>query len=124
MKKENLTSTNAYQTKNAQGVRANGFIFRTESGRNPNTNLVEDGIEAQSKRIMESIKTFLEEHGSSIQNMVKVTVFLNDLGKLEKFNEIYYSYFKDESKRPVRCCIQAGKLQDKFEVEVEFIALA
>jgi 2-iminobutanoate/2-iminopropanoate deaminase len=124
MKKENLFSSNAPSTINAQGVKANGFIFLTEVGKNPKTNEMEPGITAQAKRIMESTKTILEENGSSLDKLVKVTVFIADLEKAPLFNEVYYSYFKDEKSRPVRCCVQVARLFAGFEVEVEFIALA
>lgn len=124
MKKQNLFSENAPSTINAQGVKANGFIFLTEVGKNPKTNEMELGIKAQAKRIMESAKAILEENGSSLDNLVKVTVFIDDLLKATIFNEVYYTYFKDEKTRPVRCCVQVAKLFPGFEVEVEFIALA
>ncbi|MFH2075978.1 MAG: RidA family protein, partial [Pseudomonadota bacterium] len=82
------------------------------------------GITAQAKRIMESAKTILDENGSSLENLVKVTVYIADLEKAPMFNEVYYSYFRDEKSRPVRCCVQVAKLFPGFEVEVEFIALA
>ena len=124
MKKENLFSKNVASTINAQGVKANGFIFFTEIGKNLKTNEMEEGIAAQAKRIMENAKIILEENGSSLQNIVKVTIFISDLDKAKEFNDVYYSYFKDEKSRPVRCCVQVAKLHLGFEVEVEFIALA
>ncbi|PKM49034.1 MAG: hypothetical protein CVV02_17825 [Firmicutes bacterium HGW-Firmicutes-7] len=124
MKKENLFSKNVPATINAQAVKANGFIFSTQIGKNAETNQMETGMTAQAKRIMENIKAILEENGSSLEKIVKVTVFISDLEKSKEFNDIYYSYFKDEKSRPVRCCIQVAKLHSGFEVEVEFIALA
>ena len=124
MKKEILFSKNVPATINAQGVKANGFIFFTEIGKNPKTNEMEVGIAAQAKRIMENAKTILEENGSSLQNIVKVTVFIADLDEAKEFNDVYYSCFKDEKSRPVRCCVQVAKLHSGLEVEVEFIALA
>jgi len=123
MNKENLTSTNVYPTLNSQAVRANGFIFSTQVGKNPKNN-IEIGIKAQAKQIMENIKTILEENGSSLEKTVKVTVFMRDLNQAQEFNDIYYSYFKDEKSRPVRCCVQAGQLFEGLDVEVEFIALS
>jgi len=55
---------------------------------------------------------------------VKVTVFISDLEKVKKFNDVYCSYFEDEKTRPIRCCVQIGKLSPGVEVEVEFITLA
>jgi len=124
MKKENLFSKNVPATINAQAVKANGFIFSTQLGKNAETNQIEKGMTAQAKRIMENIKTILEENGSSLEKTVKVTVFISNLEKSKEFNDIYYSYFKDEKSRPVRCCVQIGKLGPGVEVEVEFIALA
>ena len=124
MKKENLFSKNVPTTINAQGVKANGFIFSTQIGKNAKTNKMETGMTTQAKRIMENIKTILEENGSSLEKIVKVTVFISDLEKSKEFNDVYYSYFEDDKSRPVRCCIQIAKLHPGFEVEVEFIALA
>lgn len=124
MEKENLFSKNVPSTINAQGVKANGFIFSTQIGKNAETNQMEAGIAAQAKRIMENIKTILKKNGSSLEKIVKVTVFIADLEKAKEFNEVYYSYFKDEKSRPVRCCVQVAKLHSGFEVEVEFIVLA
>ena len=124
MKKESLFSSDVPSTINSQGVKANGFIFLTEIGKNPKTNEMEPGITAQAKRIMESAKTILDQNGSSLENLVKVTVYIADLEKAPMFNEVYYSYFRDEKSRPVRCCVQVAKLFPGFEAEVEFIALA
>ena len=124
IKKENISSKNVYPTINAQAVKANGFIFSTQIGKNATTNQMENGMKAQAKRIMENIKTILEENESSLKNMVKVTVFISNLEKAIEFNDIYYSYFKEEKSRPVRCCVQVGELGPGVEVEIEFIALA
>jgi len=123
MKKINITSQNVYPTMNAQAVKANGFIFSTQIGKNVETDQMEEGITAQARRIMENIKKILEENGSSLENIVKVTVFIADLEKAKEFNNVYYSYFKDEKSRPVRSCVQVAKLFLGFEVVVEFIAL-
>ena len=124
MKKENLFSKNVPSTINAQGIKANGFIFFTEIGKNPKTNEMEVGMASQAKRIMENAKIILEENGSSLQNIVKVTVFIADLDIAKEFNDVYYSYFKNKKSRPARCCVQVAKLHSGFEVELEFIALA
>jgi len=128
MKKENLLSKNVPATINAQAVKANGFIFSTQIGKNAKTNQMETGMTAQAKRIMENVKTLLEENNSCIENIVKVTVFIADIEKAKEFNEVYYSYFKDEKLRPVRCCVQVGnqvgKLGPGVQVEAEFTALA
>ena len=124
MRKENIFSTNVPKTINAQAIKANGFIFSTQIGKNAKNIQMERGIREQAKQIMENIRTILEENGSSLEKLVKVTVFISDLEKSKEFNDIYYSYLKDEKSRPVRCCVQIAKLQPGFEVEVEFIALA
>jgi len=124
MKKENLFCKNVPATINAQAVKANGFIFSTQIGKNAETDQIETGITAQANRIMENTKTLLEENDSCLENIVKVTVFIADFEKAKEFNDVYYSYFKDEKSRPVRCCVQVGKLGPGVQVEAEFTALA
>jgi len=119
---ERIKSKKVYPTINSQGIKSNGFIFVTQVGKNVNDNY-EKGLTAQAKRIMENIKIILEENGSLLNNIVKVTIYIKDLNKVEEFNKVYYSYFKNKDIRPVRCCAEVSKLTSEAEVEVEFIAV-
>ncbi|MEM3079913.1 MAG: Rid family detoxifying hydrolase, partial [Thermoproteota archaeon] len=69
--------------------------------------VVEGGIREQTRRVMESMKAMLEEAGSSLENVLKCTVFLTDMNNYDEMNEVYGSYFKVP---PARTCVQVSKL--------------
>lgn len=117
-----IKTDKVYPSVNSQGIKINRFIFVTQVGKN-NKNIYEKGLTSQAKMIMENIKIILEESGLSLNNIVKVTIFIKDIDRVEEFNKVYYSYFKDIDKRPVRCCVEISKLAGEAEVEVEFIAV-
>jgi reactive intermediate/imine deaminase len=82
--------------------------------------LVNDGIETESRRALENLKAVLERHGSSLNNVVKVTVFLADIKEWPAFNAIYRDYFK--SNLPARSAFAVTALALGGRVEVEAIA--
>lgn len=84
--------------------------------------VVEGGIREQTRRVMESMKAILEEAGSSLENVLKCTVFLTDMNNYDEMNEVYGSYFKVP---PARTCVQVSKLPRPGEnvlVEIDAIA--
>ena len=87
----------------------------------PATNtFVQGTIEEEARRVLDNIKAILEEAGSSMEKVVKTTVFLADIEDFGRFNEVYQQYFP--SHPPARSCIQAGRLPKGMRVEVEVIA--
>jgi len=83
---------------------------------------VEGGIREQTKTVMELMRTRLEEAGSSLDNVLKCTVFLTDMNHYAEMNEVYSSYFKVP---PARTCVEVSKLPRPDEtcmVEIEAIA--
>jgi len=105
-------------------IRANGFVF--VSGQGPID--LETGkplrgpIEGQVHRTMQNVKLILESAGTSLDRIVKTTIYLRDLGNFGRMNEIYGSYF--EGVPPARTTIQAADLPMGIDVEIEAIALA
>lgn len=84
--------------------------------------VVEGGIREQTRRVMESMKAMLEEAGSSLENVLKCTVFLTDMNNYDEMNDVYGSYFKVP---PARTCVQVSKLPRPGEnvlVEIDAIA--
>ncbi len=108
----------------SQGIVANGLVFVAGIvAFEPATGLtVPGGIKEQTARILESIKGILEEAGSSLQKVTKVTVFLKDGSSFKDMNEVYVKYFGDH--RPVRTVIVNNFIRDEFLVELDAIALA
>ncbi len=100
-----------------------GFLFT--SGQipiDPSTGeLVEGGIEAQTERVFLNLKEVLEAAGSSLDKVVKATVFLQDLKDFAAMNEIYGKYLGTES--PARSAVQVAGLPKGSLVEIEVVAL-
>lgn len=86
----------------------------------PDGQLVEGGIEAQTHQVFANLKAVLAEAGSSLQQAVKVTVFLKDMNQFATINEIYASYFLEH--KPARSTVEVARLPKDVFVEIEVIA--
>ena len=106
----------------SQAVVANGFVFTSgQIAINPATGAVDvTTIEAQTTQVMENLKAVLEAAGSSMDNSVKTTCFLADMGDFAVFNEIYGNYF---TSKPARSCVAIKQLPKNVLVEVECVAV-
>ena len=82
--------------------------------------LAPGGIGPEARRALENIKAIVERHGSSMDQVVKCTVFLADIKEWPAFNEIYREYFK--TNLPARSALAASGLAIGARVEVECIA--
>ena len=93
------------------------------SGQGPEKNCMNMGIKEQTKSTMDRIKRTLEQVGSSMENIVKATIFLKDMSHYAAVNEVYGSYFQKEP--PARTCIQIVRMpaSEKQLIEIEAIAL-
>ena len=106
----------------SQAVIHNGLIYVSgQCAVDPVTNELRLGtIEEEARLSLENIRIILEEAGSGLEKVLKVTVYLLHMDDFSRFNEVYVSYFKE--RRPARVCIQAGKLPFETRVEVDAIA--
>jgi len=82
--------------------------------------LASGGIDAEARRTLDNMKAILEKHGSSLDHVMKVTVFLADIKEWPAFNAIYREYFK--TNLPARSALAANGLALGARVEVECIA--
>lgn len=107
----------------SQAIAAGGFVFCSgQIPLDPKTGALLDGsIEAQTKLVMDNLKAVLDAAGSSMDNIVKTTIFLTDLGDFAKVNGVYGSYFGGNP--PARSTVQVGALPKGARVEVECIAV-
>ena len=107
----------------SQGIIANGFIFTAgQGGIVPGTKTpVEGGIQAQTRQVFENLKAILEAAGSSLDKVIKVNVYLTDIGDFAAMNEVYASFFGAEP--PARTTVQVAKLPMGLIVEIEATAL-
>ena len=107
----------------SQAVRANGFVFLSgQIALDPKTQqIIEGGISIQTERVLENLKAIVEAAGSSLQRVVKTTVFLADMTEFGAMNEVYSRYFV--SNPPARSTIEASRLPRNVRVEIDLIAL-
>ncbi|MFC1693947.1 RidA family protein [Candidatus Latescibacterota bacterium] len=106
----------------SQAVQSGGFIFCSgQVALEPDTGkLMDTDIESETKRVMENLKAVLEAAGSSLDHVVKTSIFLRDINDFGRVNSVYASYFKDIP--PARSTIQAAALPKGAGVEIECIA--
>ena len=106
----------------SQAVIHNGLIYVSgQVAFNPKSNQIQLGtIEEESELALENIRIILEEAGSSLDKVLKVTVYLLDVEEFGRFNNVYRKYFTKDL--PARTSIQAGKLPFGIRVEIDAIA--
>ena len=107
----------------SQAIKANGFVFLSgQIAFDPATQQIVDGdISAQTQRVMENVKGIVEAAGSSMQRVVKTTVFLSDMNDFAAMNEVYARYFV--SHLPARSTVQVARLPRDVRVEIDVIAV-
>lgn len=106
----------------SQAVVSQGFAY--VSGQIPldpaTGQMVEGGIAAQTERVLENLKAVLEACGSSLDRVVKTTVYMKDLGEFAAMNEVYARYFG--ANPPARATVEAARLPRQARVEIDCIA--
>jgi 2-iminobutanoate/2-iminopropanoate deaminase len=106
----------------SQAIVANGFVFC--SGQipiDPATGNMNNGpIEEQARQALKNLTAVLEAAGSSMDAVIKTTVFLQDMNDFAKMNEIYAGFFKAPC--PARSTVQAARLPKDVKIEIEAIA--
>ena len=107
----------------AQAITAGDLIFCSgQIPLDPATNqLVEGGIDIQTRRVLDNLAAALQAAGSSLDQVVKTTIFLADMDDFGTVNTIYGEYFASEP--PARATVQVARLPRDVRVEIEAIAL-
>lgn len=105
----------------SQGVEFNNTIlFSGQIGLCHETGKMKEGFDEQIKQVMKNIDFLLEGTDLKRENILKTTIFLDDLSNFSKVNEAYIEYFK--APFPARSCVEASKLPKDALVEIEVIA--
>jgi 2-iminobutanoate/2-iminopropanoate deaminase len=107
----------------SQAIRANGFVFVSgQIPMDPKTRELSRGdLAAQTELVLRNLAAVLEAGGSSLDRVVKVGVFLKDMGEFARFNEIYARFFPPPL--PARTTVEAARLPKDILVEIDAIAL-
>lgn len=103
----------------SHAVVANGFVFISGQGPvDPETGTMPDAFADQVRQTLRNVQTILEAAGTSLDNVVKVNVYVTDLTRFQEFNEVYGEFFQQDP--PARTTVGASLLG--FLVEVDCVA--
>ncbi|ARF14235.1 RidA family protein [Sporosarcina ureae] len=106
----------------SQAVKVNGVVYT--SGQIPLTlagEVIGGGIEEQTNQVLRNLSKVLEEAGSSLQKVIKTTVFIQDMNEFGALNAIYEEYFGEH--KPARSTVEVARLPKDVRVEIEAIAI-
>jgi 2-iminobutanoate/2-iminopropanoate deaminase len=108
----------------SQAIRANGFVFISgQVAIDPASQQVISGdITAQTDRVLKNLSGILKAAGTSLEKVVRTTVFLKNMGEFGAMNEVYGKYF--HSAPPARSTVEVARLPKDVLVEIDVIALA
>ena len=126
MNKEIITTDNAPGAIGpySQAIKAGGLVFC--SGQIPINPLsgefVSDVVGEQTEQVLCNLREVLKAAGTSLDNVVKTTVFLVDMNDFAEMNEVYGRFFSEN--KPARATVQAARLPRDAKVEIDCIALA
>lgn len=105
------------------GIRNGNFVFTAgQIGLVPETGeVVAGGIEAETRQALKNLQAVLEAAGAKLEDVVKTTVFLKDMGEFGAMNGVYAEYFKENP--PARSAVQVAALPKGVAVEIEAVAI-
>lgn len=105
----------------SQAISFGEFIYTSgQVGLNSEGKFVSEDVQDQTKQTLENLKSILEDNGSSLENVIKTTVYLRDMNDFKPMNEIYAEYFG--SSLPARSTVAVAGLPLDAKVEIEVIA--
>ena len=104
----------------SQAIRSGNLLFC--SGQipvDPETGIIPNGVKAQTEQALTNVKNLIAAAGSSIENVIKTTVFIKDMNDFAVINEIYAKYFTEPF--PARSSVEVARLPKDVLLEVEAI---
>jgi 2-iminobutanoate/2-iminopropanoate deaminase len=108
----------------SQAIRAQGLVFTSgQVAIDPTTQQVMAGdVSAQTDRVLKNLDAILQASGSTLDKVLRCTVFLKNMGDFAAMNEVYGRYFKQSP--PSRSTVEVARLPKDVLVEIDVIALA
>jgi 2-iminobutanoate/2-iminopropanoate deaminase len=108
----------------SQAIRAQGLIFTSgQIAIDPATaQIIASNVSAQTDRVLKNLSAILQASGSSLEKVLRCTVFLKNMGDFAAMNEVYGRYFPQEP--PARSTVEVARLPKDVLIEIDVIALA
>lgn len=106
----------------SQAIEVNGMVFT--SGVIPvvpATGEIPEGSAAQAKQALTNLSNLLEAAGSSMENVIKTTVFIKEMDDFGAINEVYKTFFEGDC--PARSCVEVARLPKDVMIEIEAVAV-
>ena len=117
-----LEGTDISELPFSPAIKIGDWLFLSGNiGIDPATDKLVEGIEAQTRQVIENLGALLKEAGMSYENVVKVTVYLIDINDYDALNKVYKGYFPSE--RPARAVVEVSELVRGAKVEISMIAV-
>ncbi len=105
----------------SQAIEVNGLVYTSgQIGIDPATGAIVEGVEAQAHQVCKNLTELLKAAGTSMDNVVKTTVFIKNMNDFGTVNGIYAQYFTEPY--PARSCVEVARLPKDVLVEIEVIA--
>lgn len=107
----------------SQAVKTDTLVFVSgQLALDPLTgNLIDSDIQSETRQAMKNLKNILEAAGSSLEKIVKATLFIKDMNEFPLINEVYGEFFQNDP--PARACVEVARLPKDANVEVEAVGL-
>lgn len=125
MEKTKINTANAPQAIGSyeQAIKVGGFVYTSgQIGLRPDGTMSGECIKEQTTQVMQNLKAVLEAAGSSLDRVIKATIFIKDMAEFKTIDEIYGSFF--DGNFPARSCVEVARLPKDVRVEIEAIAIA
>ena len=104
----------------SQAVKVGNFIYTSgQIALTPDGEFLDEDVKTQTKQVCENLKAILEAAGCKLENVVKTTIFLDDINNFTAVNEVYGEYFKH---KPARSTVAVKELPKGAKVEIECVA--
>lgn len=106
----------------SQAIEVNGMVYT--SGvipAVPSTGEIPEGSKEQAKQALTNLSNLLEAAGTSMDNVIKTTVFIKEMDDFGTINEVYATFFKGDY--PARSCVEVARLPKDVMLEIEAIAI-
>ena len=106
------------------GVDSGGTVYLSgQVGINPDTGSLHEGLRAQARQALSNLESLLTEAGLTKANVVRATVYLDDINNYPALNEVYGQFFEDVDVKPSRSTVGVAALPIGAAVEIDFIAV-